>query len=99
MKTKHHRMRARWLSLAIGLALAGLAGFGQQARAAVGYVNVTVTNGYNFLANPLNYYGNNNPSGNSITNVIHQAPDGSKVYLWDVTNQVFTAPSIYSVAA
>jgi len=99
LKTKHHRMKAPWLSLALGLALAGLAGFGQQARAVVGYVNVTVTNGYNFLANPLSLSGDNSPSANSITNVIPSAPDGSKVYLWDVTNQAFTAPSIYSVAA
>ena len=55
-----------------------------------GYVNANLTNGFNFLANPLD------TGNNTISNVITWAPDGAKVYLWDTTNQSFTAPSVYS---
>jgi len=49
----------------------------------VGYVNVFCTNGYTFMANPLD----NSP--NVLTNVVPFPPNGSKAYFWDVTNQVF----------
>jgi hypothetical protein len=80
------------LLLLLGLALAGFSGPAQASLNIVGYANVTVTNGYNFLANPFDVDGTN-----SITNVIPIAPDGSMVFLWDTTNQVFTGPTFYSV--
>ncbi len=85
------RMKASLL-LVIGLTLAG------PAYAAVGYRDVYLTNGYNFVCLQLDADGtgtNNNIYNSFGTN----APDGTKVYLWDVTNQVFTAPSIYSAAS
>jgi hypothetical protein len=75
------------------LAVAVLGGLPRQADCQVmGYYNVTVTNGYNFMANPLDQ-----PPDNSITNVIPSAPDGTKVYLWDVPTQIFQPPSTYSI--
>jgi hypothetical protein len=49
--------------------------------------------GYCFVANPLDADGTN-----SIATVLPPPPDGTKVFLWDVTNQVFTVPSVYSAA-
>jgi len=87
MKMKQYRVRVLRL-LAMSLAVVGLA---QPAHAnIVGFANVTLTNAYNFIANPFD------TSPNSITNVLGtNAPDGSMVFLWDVTNQVFTLPSTY----
>ena len=100
-------LKAGSYSLALGSMLIALAGAVQQSApkpdgystGVVGYVNVLVTNGYNFLANPLSFDYENSPSGNCISNVLRSAPEGTKVYLYDVTNQVFTPPSAYSVAA
>jgi hypothetical protein len=49
----------------------------------VGYVNVPLTNGYNFIANPLDF------PPNALTNLVSFPPNGSRAYCWDVTNQVF----------
>jgi len=59
-------------------------------RAAVGYVNVPLTNGYALLVNPLN------APPNSITNVIPNPPDGTRVWLWNVTAQSFDAPAVFN---
>src|SRR5215469_3933594 len=59
----------------------------------VGYVNVPISKGYTFVSNPLDLDGTN-----SISGVLTPPPDGTQVYLWDVNNQVFTVPSVYSAA-
>jgi hypothetical protein len=93
MKTKNHRVDPKRLALAVGLSVAG---FAQLAQAAiVGYDIVPLTNGYNFIANPLDQSAS--PGGNSITNVMNPPPDGTSIYLWDINNQAFTPPSIYSI--
>jgi hypothetical protein len=82
---------ARQFGLLLSLALAG---FSVSARAnIVGFANVAMTNGYNFIANPFDA----NPD-NSLTNIIPIAPEGSEVFLWDTTNQVFIALSDYSAS-
>jgi hypothetical protein len=50
----------------------------------VGYVNADLTNGYNFVSNPLRASTND-----CLTNIVQFAPTGSRAYVWDVTNQVF----------
>jgi hypothetical protein len=65
-----------------------------RSPAAVGYVNTVMTNGYNFVANPLNYNATN-----SINNVIPSPPDGTRVWLWNVTDQVFDPPSGFNAPA
>ncbi|MCW5553396.1 MAG: hypothetical protein KIS67_14700 [Verrucomicrobiae bacterium] len=59
----------------------------------VGYANVRVSAGYNFLVNPF-ITGSNNinavlSSGSSLLN-------GAQVWLWNGTNQSFEAPATYS---
>jgi hypothetical protein len=72
--------------------LLGLLGPSYKLAAIVGYVNLPMPVGYTFVANPLDADGTN-----SIATVL-LPPDGTKVFLWDVTNQVFTVPSVYSAA-
>jgi hypothetical protein len=83
-------MKTKYSFLATGLALAGILTPLQSARAFIGYVNVTITNGYNFLANPLDV-----PPDNLITNVLPSAPLGSIAFLWDVPNQMFVAVGVF----
>jgi hypothetical protein len=61
----------------------------QPVKAVVGYVNLTITNGYNFLANPLN------STNNTLTNLIQNCPDNTEVYLWDVGQQTFAGPATF----
>jgi hypothetical protein len=74
------------------------------AHAQVGFVQVAITNGYNFLGNPLNASDTNGVLNNSITNVLASGnaspaiPAGAAVYLWNTSSQAFGAPSIYSSA-
>jgi hypothetical protein len=84
-------MRTKSLVFVGSLAIAALVAAPHEGNCAVGYVNVPVTTGYNFIANPLDQ-----PPDNNITNVIYGAPDGTQVYLWDVPTQVFQPPSTYS---
>lgn len=62
---------------------------GQMATAVVGYVNLTATNGYTLAVNPLDTGSYN------ILNVIPSAPDGTRVWLWNPTNQLFDPPSTF----
>lgn len=70
----------------MAMLLAGLlaASWNAHALNVVGYVNVTLTNGYTFLANPLQ-----NSTNDCVTNLLQYAPTGSRTYAWDITNQVF----------
>jgi len=83
-----------------------LMGFPQIAPAQcfgpVGYANVLMTTGYTLANNPLNLDG-----VNSISNVLNTpcagctnpgVADGTKVYVWDVTNQVFFPPATFSLS-
>jgi hypothetical protein len=83
MKTKH-------FFLAVALTLAGFAVSPPPARAVVGYVNAPLTNGYNFLANPLNV-----PPDNLISNVLSSVPLGTIALSWNVTNQVFEPVGVF----
>src|ERR1051326_2416552 len=59
----------------------------------IGYANVAMTPGYNFVANPFNW-----DNTNSISTVLvnPNPPDGAKVYVWDITNQFFLPPATFS---
>src|SRR5690349_11146844 len=72
------------------VAVCGLVATLQSAFAAVGYVNVAMTNGYTLVVNPLNN------ANNSVTNVIPSPPEGTRVWLWNVTNQVFDPPATFT---
>jgi hypothetical protein len=67
----------------------------QQAAAVAGVYYVTMTNGYNFVANQLNATDALGATNNSLTNVVIAPPEGTKAYQWDVTNQVFLLPATY----
>ncbi len=55
----------------------------------VGYVNVPLPPGYSFVANPLD----NNDNG--LNTIIPEAPDGTRTYVWSVTDQVFLPPATF----
>lgn len=57
---------------------------------AVGYVNVTVTPGYNLIANPLNGTNNN------INTIIPTAPDDTTAFKWDNAQQQFGGAATYA---
>ena len=91
MQTVPRRLKSAIRRLLLSLALAGFSGSAQANI--VGFANVVVTNGYNFIANPFDA-----GPDNSLTNIIPIAPEGSEVFLWDTTNQVFTGPTDYSAS-
>ena len=93
-----------------GLAFACLSAWGlaalpqpvfSQCQSFAGYANVAFVPGYNFAANPLDLDGTN-----LLTDVLNTPragcncgmPDGTKVYVWDVTNQVFWPPATLSIS-
>src|SRR5689334_2458540 len=82
-------MKCAYLYLAGALAFGG-GGLAAKANI-VGYVNVGLTNNYNFVVNQLDVDGTNAVTKVLGTNMV----DGTSVCLWDVTNQVFTAPSTF----
>ncbi|MDB6058387.1 MAG: hypothetical protein JWO95_2231, partial [Verrucomicrobiales bacterium] len=67
----------------------GFSGHAQFSVNAVGYVQITFPTGYTFCANPLR------TSNDVVSVVIPNAPDSAAVYLWDISQQRFAAPSIY----
>ncbi|PYJ00950.1 MAG: hypothetical protein DME25_19335 [Verrucomicrobia bacterium] len=82
--------------VAAGLFAAALGLGPHQAQSnVVGFYTVVLTNGYNFLANQFNAYRTNGTLDNTLTNVIPNAPVGTKVYLWNVSNQAFSAPATF----
>jgi len=80
----------------MALAAAGLVASAEQGYSLVGYVNVTITNGFNFVANPFDVTGVGAP--NLLSNVFsgESVPQGTKAYLWDVASQAFSTPSTYT---
>ncbi len=78
----------RWWAAALLVAL--VTGVGPRVRA-VGYVNVPITAGYNYMCNPL-YAGVTN--GVNELFMVGSDPLGLRIYLWDFASQVFTAPTI-----
>lgn len=78
-------MRTKTLLLTAAVITAGIAASQAQVYSvnAVGYVNVTVGNGYNLIANPLNGTNNN------VNTVIPTAPDSSLIFKWNNNSQGF----------
>jgi hypothetical protein len=79
-------MRTKTLLLSAALVAAGIATSVAQSVYsvnAVGYVNVTLVNGYNLIANPLNGTNNN------LNTIIPTAPESSVILRWDAATQNF----------
>jgi hypothetical protein len=86
-------MKAKSTVSTLALTAMCLAGSWQPAQAIVGYVNVTLSPGYNLIHNPLT------KSNNNITVVIPSPPDGTTIILWDVPSQSFGPVATYSFGA
>jgi hypothetical protein len=85
-------MRTKTILLAAAALAAGIAASSAQSVYsvnAVGYVNVTVTNGYNLICNPLNGTNNN------LNTIIPVAPDNSQVLRWSGSGQSFSSVDTY----
>jgi len=84
-------MRTKALLLTAAVIAAGVSASQAQVYSvnAVGYVNKTVSPGYNLISNPLN--GTNN----LLNTIIPTAPDGSTVFKWDGTAQGFAQSDSY----
>lgn len=83
-------MKTKSAFLTLVLATVLLASLPEPAYAPVGYYNVTLTSGYNFVANQLD------APPNRITNVINgTVPSGTEVWVWNVANQSYDPPVTY----
>lgn len=78
------------------LAALCLFAFLQPGFCAVGFVTLTITNGYSFIHDPFVSTDGSNSVNSILTNTSPRLPDGTQVYQWVVTNQSFSAPSLYS---
>jgi hypothetical protein len=91
------KTNARRLSIFVSLILVGFARpaiVQVYAACLTGYVNVPLTSGYTFTANPMMISPDN--TLNSVTvYATPRVPSGTTVYLWDVTNQTWSPPSIF----
>jgi hypothetical protein len=90
-------MRTKTLLLSAAVIAAGLATSVAQSVYsvnAVGYVNVTLSAGYNLLNNPLNGTNLNN-----INTVIPTAPDGTSVLTWNPTIGDFNQADVFFTGA
>ena len=56
----------------------------------VGFVSGTLSNCYTFVANPLN------AATNTLRHLIPDPPDGTFVWVWNVANQAFDEPAVFS---
>jgi len=86
-------MKTKSQFLAVALTAVCLEGLLPAGRCQiVGYQTVPIVAGYNFIANPFD------ATDNTLANVISPSapPLGTTVYWWDVTNQQYAAPSVYS---
>jgi hypothetical protein len=88
-------LKSKSIIAALALAIICLVSSLQQAAAVAGVYYVTMTNGYNFVANQLNATDALGATNNSLTNVVIAPPDGTRAYQWDLTNQVFLPPATY----
>jgi len=74
-------MKTKTLLIAAATLAVGVIGSQAQVYSAniVGYVNITLTNGYNLIANPLN-----DGNGNNISNILASAnlPNKSQIITW-----------------
>jgi hypothetical protein len=85
-------MRTKTFLLSAAVLAAGLVASTAQSVYsvnAVGYVNITVTNGYNLICNPLNGTNNN------LNTIIPVAPDNSTVLRWSKGGQTFSSVDTY----
>ena len=96
-----HRLRLRPASLnaqlpaLLAAAWLGLCSVVPAGAQVVGFVYVTMTSGYNFVANPFNArYGL--VIDNSLTNVLRRVPELTRVYTWDSSSQSFGAAATFS---
>jgi hypothetical protein len=55
----------------------------------VGYINITMGNGFNFVTAHLR------ETNNDLTTLIPQCPDGTRVYVWHVPEQTFEPPATF----
>jgi hypothetical protein len=86
-------MKTGFLFRSIALAAVGLAiSLPRGLCQTVGYIPVPISTGYNFVANQFD------AGNNTLTNVVSPSspPLGTAVYLWNVTNQQFNTPSVFS---
>ena len=88
-------MQRKSIISALLLAAICLAVLPQRASAVAGVYYITMTNGYTFVANQLNFTDITGTTNNNITNVVVAPPEGTRAYQWDFTNQVFATPAIY----
>ena len=81
----------KWLIFLAMATLGALPGRAQvYSSNVVGYVNVFLTNGYTFVVSQLSY------TNNGLIYLFHQPPENSRVFAWDVTNQVFLPPAVFN---
>jgi hypothetical protein len=86
-------MKAKSRCLLLALTAVCLAALPLASRCqVVGYQPVSIVAGYNFVANPFD------TGDNTLAGVVSPSypPLGTAVYLWNVTNQQYRAPSLYS---
>src|ERR1043166_71771 len=88
-------LKSKSIITAFVLAIICLAVSRQQAAAVAGVYYVTMTNGYNFVANQLNATDALGTTNNSLTNVVIAPPEGTRAFQWDATNQIFLLPATY----
>lgn len=87
-----NRSSPRALALAAMLAAVLLPQWRSHAAGSVvGYINLTLPPGYHLIANQLS-----NAPNNSVSNVFPSPPDRSRIWFWDLTNQVFELASTFS---
>ena len=85
-------MKAKTLLLGVAIFAAGLTLSTAQtvySINAVGYVNVSLCNGYNLIANPVNGTNNN------VNTIMPFAPDGSIILRWNCAGQTFFQAETY----
>src|SRR6185369_11188893 len=85
-------MRTKTLLLTAALVGAGIASSMAQAVYSVNavvYVNLSLTNGYSMIANPLNN------GSNALSQILPNVPDGATILKFDASQQKFstTVPS------
>jgi len=90
-------MRTKALLLIAAFAAAGVASSVAQVYSvnAVGYVNTTLSTGFNMISNPLDAGTGNNTVGKLLSNIQGGIPGGLKAYTFNTTTGVFNTPATY----